>query len=135
MSEPRGLWTNGGVRDSHGHRGGSHRAHQAGYRKMDAYSPFPVKGLSEAIGFHKDAVALVCLIGGLLGLLTAYVLQYWINVIAYPLERCRQAVSLVAVVHHRDLRADDSFRWTISRSRHAGAEWVADAVSPGFQRA
>jgi hypothetical protein len=61
------------------------RAHEAGYRKMDAYSPFPVKGLSEAIGFHKDAVALVCLIGGLLGLLTAYVLQYWINVIAYPL--------------------------------------------------
>ena len=61
------------------------RAHQAGYRKMDAYSPFPVKGLSEAIGFHKDQVALVCLIGGLLGLLTAYVLQYWINVIAYPL--------------------------------------------------
>jgi hypothetical protein len=44
-----------------------------------------VKGLSEAIGFHKDSVALVCLVGGLLGLLTAYVLQYWINVIAYPL--------------------------------------------------
>ena len=61
------------------------RAHEAGYRKMDAYSPFPVKGLSEAIGFHKDAVALVCLVGGVLGLLTAYVLQYWINVIAYPL--------------------------------------------------
>jgi hypothetical protein len=61
------------------------RAHAAGYRKMDAYSPFPVKGLSEAIGFHKDQVALVCLIGGLLGMLTAYVLQYWINVIAYPL--------------------------------------------------
>jgi len=61
------------------------RAHDAGYRKMGAYSPFPVKGLSEAVGFHKDAVALVCLIGGVLGLLTAYVLQYWINVIAYPL--------------------------------------------------
>jgi hypothetical protein len=61
------------------------RAQDAGYRKMDAYSPFPVKGLSEAVGFHKDAVALVCLIGGVLGLLTAYVLQYWINVIAYPL--------------------------------------------------
>ena len=61
------------------------RAHAAGYRKMDAYSPFPVKGLSEAIGFHKDQVALVCLVGGLLGMLTAYILQYWINVIAYPL--------------------------------------------------
>lgn len=61
------------------------RAHQEGYRKMDAYSPFPVEGLSEAIGFHKDSVALICLIGGLLGLATAYVLQYWINSIGYPL--------------------------------------------------
>jgi hypothetical protein len=60
------------------------KAYAEGYRRMDAYSPFPVEGLSEAIGFHKDSVALVCLIGGLLGLATAYVLQYWINVIAYP---------------------------------------------------
>ena len=52
---------------------------------MDAYSPLPVQGLSEAIGFEKDQVALVCLVGGLLGLITAYVLQYWINLIAYPL--------------------------------------------------
>ena len=60
-------------------------AYGEGYRKMDAYSPFPVHGLSDAIGFSKDRVALVCLVGGLLGLATAYVLQYWINVIAYPL--------------------------------------------------
>lgn len=60
-------------------------AYAEGYRKMDAYSPQPVHGLSEAIGFPKDRVALVCLVGGLLGLLTAYLLQYWINVIAYPL--------------------------------------------------
>ena len=60
-------------------------AYAAGYRKMDAYSPFPVEGLSESIGFHKDRVALVCLAGGLLGLCTAYVLQYWINVISFPL--------------------------------------------------
>ena len=61
------------------------RAHEEGYRKMDAYSPFPVEGLSDAIGFHHDSVALICLLGGLLGLATAYVLQYWINVIAYPI--------------------------------------------------
>lgn len=61
------------------------KAYAEGYRRMDAYSPFPVEGLSEAIGFHKDSVALICLVGGLLGLATAYVLQYWINVIAYPL--------------------------------------------------
>jgi len=61
------------------------RAHEEGYRRMDAYSPFPVEGLSEAIGFPKDQVALVCLCGGLMGLFTAYVLQYWINVISYPI--------------------------------------------------
>jgi hypothetical protein len=61
------------------------RAHEEGYRHLDAYSPFPVEGLAESIGFRKNRVALVCLIGGLLGLATAYVLQYWINYIAYPL--------------------------------------------------
>jgi hypothetical protein len=61
------------------------KAYAAGFRKMDAYSPQPVHGLSEAIGFEKDRVSLVCLVGGLLGLTTAYVLQYWINLIAYPL--------------------------------------------------
>ncbi len=60
-------------------------AHEEGYRRMDAYSPFPVEGLSEAVGFHKDRVALVCLVGGLLGLATAYVLQFWINTINYPI--------------------------------------------------
>ncbi len=61
------------------------KAYAEGYRRMDAYSPFPVEGLSEAVGFPKDNVALVCLIGGILGLATAYVLQYWINAQSYPL--------------------------------------------------
>jgi hypothetical protein len=61
------------------------KAHAEGYRRMDAYSPFPVEGLSEAVGFPRDNVALVCLIGGILGLATAYVLQYWINAQSYPL--------------------------------------------------
>jgi hypothetical protein len=60
------------------------RTYAAGYRKLDAYSPFPVEELSEAIGFHKNGVALVCLIGGLLGCTAAYTLQWWINTIAYP---------------------------------------------------
>jgi Alternative complex III, ActD subunit len=61
-------------------------AHADGYRRMEAYSPFPVEGLSEAVGFPKDRVPAVCLVGGLLGLLTAYSLQYWINVISYPID-------------------------------------------------
>ncbi len=60
------------------------QAHAAGYRRMDAYSPFPVPKLAEALGFRKNGVAMLCLVGGILGGLTAYLLQYWINVIAFP---------------------------------------------------
>jgi hypothetical protein len=61
------------------------RTYGAGYRKLDAYSPFPVEELSEAIGFHKNGVALICLIGGLLGCTAAYTLQWWISTISYPI--------------------------------------------------
>jgi Alternative complex III, ActD subunit len=60
-------------------------AYAAGYRKMDAYSPFPIEEASDAIGFHKSRVPLVVLLGGLLGGLSGFGLQYWINVISYPL--------------------------------------------------
>jgi hypothetical protein len=60
-------------------------AYAEGYREMDAYSPFPIEEASEAIGFHKSAVPLVVLLGGIMGGLSGFALQYWINVIAYPL--------------------------------------------------
>jgi hypothetical protein len=62
----------------------AHKTHAEGYRKVDAYSPFPIEGLAEAIGFHKNRVSLVVLIGGLIGLVSAYALQYWVAVITYP---------------------------------------------------
>jgi hypothetical protein len=61
------------------------KTYEAGYRKIDAYAPFPVEELSEAIGFHKNGVALVCLVGGLLGCVGAYTLQWWINNVSYPI--------------------------------------------------
>jgi Protein of unknown function (DUF3341) len=61
------------------------RAYDAGFRNMDAYSPFPVEGLADAIGFRKTAVPLIVLVGALLGTSSAFLLQYWINVIAYPI--------------------------------------------------
>ncbi len=63
----------------------AHRTHEAGYTKIDAYSPFPVEGLAEAIGFHRNEVPLVVLIGGLLGGLSGYAMQYWISAISYPI--------------------------------------------------
>lgn len=61
------------------------RTYQAGYKRIDAYTPFPVEGLADEIGFHRDEVPLVVLIGGMLGGLTGYLMQYWMSAVAYPL--------------------------------------------------
>ena len=61
------------------------RAHAGGYRQMDAYSPFPVEGLAEAIGFHRTRLPLIVLLGGIAGGLGGYLLQYYTAVIDYPL--------------------------------------------------
>ena len=60
------------------------RTYEAGYRKIDAYSPFPIEELAEAIGFHRNGVAIVTLVGGILGGSAGYLLQWWINTINYP---------------------------------------------------
>lgn len=57
----------------------------AGYRKIDAYSPYPIEELSDAVGFHKTRIPLIVLCGAILGALTGYALQYWISAIDYPL--------------------------------------------------
>ncbi len=61
------------------------RVGQAGYTKTDAYSPFPIHGLAEALGFKERKVAPIVLAGGLIGALGGYGLEYWTTVIAYPL--------------------------------------------------
>jgi hypothetical protein len=60
-------------------------ARDAGYKRMDAYSPFPVEGLTEALGQHTTRLPLVVLIGGLLGGVGGYLLQYWSMAVNYPL--------------------------------------------------
>jgi Protein of unknown function (DUF3341) len=60
-------------------------AYAAGFRAMDAYSPFPVEGLSEALGSHTNAIPLIGLFGGIAGTLTGVSLQYWIHVLALPI--------------------------------------------------
>lgn len=61
------------------------RAYLEGYRHLDAYSPFPVHGLADAIGLRQTRVPLLVLIGGIVGAAGGYLLQYWVSAIAYPL--------------------------------------------------
>ena len=61
------------------------RAHDEGYRKMDGYSPFPVEGLAEAMGFERDRMPLVVLIGGLLVCAGGYLMQWWMSAVSYPI--------------------------------------------------
>jgi hypothetical protein len=61
------------------------RTYEAGYRRIDAYTPFPVEGLADALGFHRSRVPLIVLIGGLVGCVGGYFLQYYIRAIHYPI--------------------------------------------------
>src|SRR5580765_6626051 len=61
------------------------KTHEAGYKKIDAYSPFPIEGLAEDIGMHFDEVPLTVLIGGIIGGCTGYLMQYWMSAVDYPL--------------------------------------------------
>ncbi len=61
------------------------KARLEGYRKMDAYSPIPIEELSEALGLAPTRLPKVVFLGGLLGGLGGYALQYWTQAIAYPI--------------------------------------------------
>jgi len=61
------------------------QAHQAGYRRMECYTPYPVEEAAVALRFHKNRVPLVCLLGGLMGVTTAFLMETWIAVWSYPL--------------------------------------------------
>jgi len=60
-------------------------AHAEGYRRMECYTPYPVEEAADALHFHKNRVPLVTLIGGLMGVTTAFLMETWINVWSYPL--------------------------------------------------
>jgi len=60
-------------------------AREAGFKRMDAYSPFPIEDLADALGQRPTKLPLVVLIGGILGGLGGFMLQYWVNVHSYPL--------------------------------------------------
>jgi hypothetical protein len=58
---------------------------KAGYRRIDAFSPFPIEELADAIGFRDRRLPLLVLLGGLTGTVAGLGLEYWVSAIAYPL--------------------------------------------------
>jgi hypothetical protein len=61
------------------------RAYAAGYRRMDAYSPFPVEGLAEALGQESSLVPFFTLLGGMAGGLGGYFMEWYAMARLYPL--------------------------------------------------
>jgi hypothetical protein len=61
------------------------QAYQQGFRKLDAYTPFPIEELHEVLHLHKNKLPLIVLLGGICGGLTGYLMQYFITVIYFPI--------------------------------------------------
>jgi hypothetical protein len=60
------------------------RAYERGYRKMDGFTPFPIEGLAESLG-KKNRIPLLVLLGGIVGGCSAYFMEWFANVVSYPI--------------------------------------------------
>ena len=60
-------------------------AREAGYTKMDAYTPYPIEAVWEALGHHRSKLPPLVLAGGLTGAIGGFLFQYWSSVHAYPM--------------------------------------------------
>jgi len=63
----------------------AHKVNDAGFKKVDAFTPYPIEELAHALGHHRSKLPLIVLIGGLCGMVGGFMLQYWVAVVAYPL--------------------------------------------------
>jgi hypothetical protein len=61
------------------------RVHEAGYTRVDAYSPYPIEELTEALDLHKTHLPKIALAGGVFGFFAGWGLEYWASVIEYPM--------------------------------------------------
>ncbi len=63
----------------------AHKAREAGYTRFEAYSPYPLEELVEAVGHPRTNLPLVIFLGGLLGGLGGFLLEYFTAVVTYPI--------------------------------------------------
>jgi hypothetical protein len=62
----------------------ANRTREAGYTMVDAFTPFPIHGLHDAIGFHKTKLPMVVLIGGIIGCVGGFFMQWYACTVSYP---------------------------------------------------
>jgi hypothetical protein len=63
----------------------AHKVSGSGFKRYDAYSPFPIEGLHDAMGFHRNRLPLLVLLGGICGGVGGFAMQYYASVIDYPI--------------------------------------------------
>jgi Protein of unknown function (DUF3341) len=61
------------------------QVHAAGYTKTDAFTPYPIEEISEALHLKRSHVPKIVFAGGLIGAMTGFLLQVWVNLIVYPM--------------------------------------------------
>jgi len=62
------------------------KTHDAGYAQLDAYSPYPIEGMTHALGHrHRNRLPYLVLAGGLVGCAVGFALQYYASAIDYPI--------------------------------------------------
>ena len=61
------------------------RTYEAGYRRINGYTPYPIEEVWEAIGFHRTGLPVIVLIGGIIGALGGFFMQYYLSVYDYAL--------------------------------------------------
>jgi hypothetical protein len=62
----------------------AHRTRDAGYQRIDAFTPMPIEGLAEAVGFEHTILPAVVFVGGLIGGLAGFFMCWYANVLSYP---------------------------------------------------
>jgi hypothetical protein len=75
-----GLWL-----DDHECVEAARKVREAGFKKFDAVTPFPVHGMEEAIGIKRSMIPYVTFVAGVAGLLSGLALQYWTSAIDWPI--------------------------------------------------
>jgi hypothetical protein len=63
----------------------AHKVHEAGFHHVDAYTPYPIEEVSHALGLGRSKLPMIVLGGGLTGMAAGYGLQYWTQVLEYPM--------------------------------------------------